>query len=143
MLRIYDTELIDRLNKRFNDSGSRYEHRNHFLTDLIETGLNRREYELSFKDKLLLNETETYKSIDAFAERFMEFERYVRTQFQVSGAADSLVKTILSNLYYLAQAQNIGIKLSGEMLKDGRYDELPKRFKQFEEIAGRVRIKDE
>jgi hypothetical protein len=143
MLRIYDTDLIERLNNRYAEIGSRYEHKNHFLTDLIEAGLNRKEQEISFKDKLWANEAETYKSIDAFAERFIEFEKYIRTQFQSIHASDFLFKAMMSNLYFLSEAHNTGLKLPAESVWNGTYDELPERFQKLKETAERVFIKDE
>ena len=79
MLRFYDTELIERLNKRYTESESRYEHKNHFLTDLIEAGLNLREYENALHDKLFEGDTAMNKSIDGLADRLTSFEKYVRT----------------------------------------------------------------
>jgi len=143
MLRFYDADLIERLNKRFNESGSRYEHRNHFLTDLIEAGLDRREYENSLQKEFLKNDAAMYHSIDAFAERFVNFEKYARAQFQSIGAANYLVKMMMSNIYFIAEAQNAGLRLSHTLLKDGKYDELPERFKQHKEISERMYVRDE
>jgi hypothetical protein len=143
MLRFYDTELIGRLNRLFNESGNRYENRNHFLTDLIETGLTRREHEISFRDKLWVNEAETHKSIDAFAERFMEFEKYVRTQFQSIGASDFMIKAILTETRNLTEAVCLRKTVSPDSIKSGAFEHLPERFKKLKETAERIFVKDE
>lgn len=143
MLRFYDTDLIDRLNKRFSESGSRYENRNHFLTDLIEAGLNRRDQEISFKDKLVANETETYKSINAFAEMFLQFAEYVRTQFQAIGASDYTIKEILTATYNLSEAAALRKIVLPDSISKGAYDYMPERFKKSQETARRIYVKDE
>jgi hypothetical protein len=143
MLRIYDTDLIERLNNRYAESGNRYEHKNHFLTDLIEAGLNRREYENALRDKLLENDAAMYKSADGLAARLTEFEKYTRTQFQSIHASDFLIKAMMSNLYFLSEAHNTGLKLPAESVRNGTYDELPERFQKLKETAERVFIKDE
>ena len=143
MLRLYDTDLIARLNKHLNESGGNHENRNHFLTILIEAGLNRREREISFKDKLLSKETELYKSMDAFSERMAEFEKYIRTQFQAIGASDYIIRILISNIYYLSMANQSGIKITWDKLDDGRYDIPPERFKALEKTAKEVYIKNE
>jgi len=141
MLRLYDTDLIERLNKRFNESGSRYEHRNHFLTDLIEAGLNRREYENSLQTELLKNDAAMYQSIDAFAEKFVEFEKYARTQFQSLRASDYVFGIMMNNAYRILEMLNSGLKLSYKLLEEGKYDELPERFKIHKKNAEGVFIK--
>ena len=143
MLRFYDSDLVERLNKRFNESGSRYEHRNHFLTDLIKAGLNRREYENSLRDELLKNDAAMYQSIDAFAERFIEFEKYVRTQFQTISAANYVMRALLSNVYSISESLNSGFKLSSELIRNGKYDKAPERFEKMKINADGVYVKDE
>jgi hypothetical protein len=142
-LRIYDSALIDRLNKRFNDSGNRYEHRNHFLTDLIETGLNRKQHEISFKNNLLANETETYKSIYALAERHEEFEKYIRTQFQTLRFSDYLLTAILTATYNITEAAALRKIVSQNAINGGCYDDLPERFQKLKTTVERVFVKDE
>ena len=141
MLRFYDTDLIGRLNKCFNESGNRYEHRNHFLTDLIEAGLNRREYENSLQKEFLKNDAAMYQSIDAFAEKFEEFEKYARTQFQSLRASDFLLGIMMSNVYQILEMLNSGLRLSHKLLEEGKYDELPERFKLLKKNAEGVFIK--
>ena len=136
-LRFYDTGLIEKLNKRFNDSENRYENRNHFLTDLIEAGLNRREYENSLRDNLLANDAAMCKSIDAFAERFEEFSKYIRTQFQSMQASDIVMKSMLSGTYNISEAAYLRKIISPEAIANGKYDVMPERFKRFEGIAKR------
>jgi hypothetical protein len=143
ILRIYDTELIERLNQYYTEIGSRYEHKNHFHTDIIEAGLNRREYENALRDQSLGNDAAMYKSVDALATRLTEFEKYTRTQFQSVLASDFRIKAMMSNVYFLSEAHNLGFKLSTELVHNGTYDELPERFKKLKETAERVFIKDE
>jgi hypothetical protein len=143
MLRIYDTEIIERLNQHYVASGSRYEHKNHFLTDLIEAGLNRKEYENVLWDKLLENGAAMYKSVDNLAARLTEFEKYTRTQFQSVHASDFLFKAMMSNLYFLSEAHNTTLKLPAELVRNETYDELPERFDKLKETAERIFIKDE
>jgi len=42
-LRLYDADLIEKLNRRYDEGGIRYDTKNAFLTDLIEAGLERKE----------------------------------------------------------------------------------------------------
>jgi hypothetical protein len=120
-LRIYDTGLIERLNAQFKENSSRYEHRNHFLTDLIEAGLSRRDYENNLKDDLLRNDMAVYKSVDELAEWLMEFGKYVRTQFQSIQAADFVFKTMLSSTYNMAEAAALRKTITSESVGKGAF----------------------
>jgi len=142
-LRFYDTDLVERLNKRLNESGSRYEHRNHFLTDLIEAGLDRRDYENSLQKELLKNDAAMFKSVDELAGVFMEFAKYARTQFQTIQASDMTMKWILGGIYNIAEASHLRKSLLQEHIDRGIYDGMPQRFMNFEERAERRFIKDE
>ena len=143
MLRLYDTDLIERLNRRYTESRSRYESKNHFFTDLIEGGLNRRKYENDLHGRALESDTAMCKSVDELSERLRELEKYVRTQFQSVGAANFLVSTLLSNIYFLSAASNNGIKISLSQLDNGTYNILPERFKKMKETTERIFVKDE
>ena len=143
MLRFTNTDLIERLNKRYNEDGSRYKDRNHFFTDLIEAGLDRREYENSLRDELLKNDAAMYKSVDELAGAFMEFAKYVRTQFQTIQASDMTIKWLLGGIYNIMEATHLRKNLLQEHLDRGIYDGMPHRFMEFEERAERRYIKDE
>ena len=142
-LRFYDTDLIARLNKRFNESENRHDHRNHFLTDLIEAGLNRREYENSLRDELLKNDAAMYQSIDALAERLLEFEKYIRTQFQLNQAAGIVNKMILCSAYNISEAMGLRKSISPDEVNSGVYDFMPERFKRIEGLTERNFVKND
>jgi hypothetical protein len=143
MLRLYDTELIERLNRRFNESENRYEHKNHFLTDLIEAGLNRREYENSLRDELIKNDAAMYRSVDELSLRLTALGEYIRTQFQSMSASNYVVTALLSNICFLSEATNFGMKLPRDNVLSGTYNELPERFQKLKTTAEQVYLKDE
>jgi hypothetical protein len=49
----------------------------------------------------------------------------------------------MSNIYFLSEAHNLGLKLPAELVRSGSYDDLPERFEKMKETADRVFIKDE
>jgi len=109
---------------------------------LIEAGLDRREYENSLRDELLKNDAAMYKSVDELAGYLIEFEKYVRTQFQTVGAAHYLIKAFLSNIYSFEEARNQGVRLPSESVGNGTYDDMPERFAKLKKTVDEVFIKN-
>jgi hypothetical protein len=46
-----------------------------------------------------------------------------------------------SNIYQILEMRNAGLRLSSKLLEDGKYDELPERFKILKKNAEAVMIK--
>ena len=143
MLRLYDAELLERLNRRYAESGNRYESKNHFLTDLIETGLNRREHESVLKEKFLESDIAASDSVEKLAEMITEFAKYNRTQFQSIQASNIVMRRMLSSTNNLAEAAVLRKIVPPESIKSGDYDEMSERFENFEKLAERNFIKNE
>jgi len=143
MLRLYDLELLGRLNRRYSESRNRYESKNHFLTDLIESGLNCREYESSLRDKILESDTTTNDRIEKLTELFTEFIKYTRTKFQSIQASGVVARRILGSTNNLVEVAVLRKIIPPEAIKSGSYDSMPERFEKFEELADRNFIKNE
>ena len=143
MLRLYDTELLERLNHMYNENGSRYESKNHFLTDLIEAGFIRREHEDTLRGSFSENAGAVSKSMDNLAEMFTEFIKYACTQFQSIQASSLVARRMLSSTNNLMEAAVLRRIVSPESIKNGSYDGIPERFEDFEKLAERNFVKDE
>ena len=127
-LRIYDTKLIDRLNRHYADSGTRYENKNHLLNELIETGLNRREYEDGLMDKLAATDANVGARLDWFGVRMENLERYVLTRFDEIYTTVMLNQKLLNALYYIAESEIAGLTVTEQDLEGGLCDFLPTRL---------------
>ena len=129
-LRIYDTKLIDRLNRHYADSGTRYENKNHLLCELIETGLNRREYEDGLMDKLTTADAGVDARLDWLGVRMENLERYVLTRFDEIYTTVMLNQKLLNALYFIAESEVMGLTVTEQDLDSGLCDYLPIRFSQ-------------
>ena len=75
--------------------------------------------------------------------RRTELGEYVRTQFQSIGALHYLFQAMLSDICFLSEATNLGVKLPREKVLNGTYHDLPERFQKLKETADRIFVKNE
>lgn len=127
-VRIYDTKLIERLNRHYADSGTRYGSKNNFLTELIEAGLNRREYENGLMDKLAATDAGVNKRLDWLSFRLEGLEKYALERFDEIAISAILNQKLLTALYYLAEAEITGEAVTEQDLESGIGDYLPTRL---------------
>lgn len=113
IVRIYDEELDEQIQKLFETNKNQYPSMNALLTELIETGLKS---PVSHSDNGEIEKL-LHEALDTLIQGF---ERQIKDH-------DILTK-LLSAVYALALAKNEEGYLSKSLVESGFYDELPERF---------------
>jgi hypothetical protein len=123
-LRLYDAELIDKLNRRFGEGDIRYDSRNAFLTDLIEAGLERKERQDELLKQRTANDEAVIERIDRLSDRIAELEKHIGIIY----ANVCVNQEMLNSIYAVAKATNKGECLTSKDLEHGVFDIMPTRF---------------
>lgn len=130
VVRIYDTELSEKLNREYADSGGTYDSKNHLINELIEAGLERKIDDKILYDKLRQSDGKVIQTLNSLSERIAKLEKF--TQFWMKYVSENVEANlrILSAVYALTEAANSREYIPAIDLESGLYDYPPDRFKR-------------
>ena len=128
VVRVYDTELLDKIKVEYTFSGGRYESKNHLITELIEAGLERKRDDRLLWDKLQESDGELINSVTALTERVTALEKLTRSWLQYVSDTINVNQRILGAVYALTEAANSQRHIPVLHLERGYYDYPPDRF---------------
>jgi hypothetical protein len=125
VVRVYDKELLDKINIEYTFSGGRYESKNHLIT---EAGLERIREDRMLWDKLTESDGAVKQSIAGLTERITELEKFTQFWMRYIGKNVEVNQRLLGAVYALSEAANNREYIPAIDLESGLYDYPPDRF---------------
>ena len=132
-LRIYEPELVVKLDLLMEKLQGLFKNKNEFLTALLKRG-----YE-SYTGTSVLNasalgagaeNSEAGESLKEILRLLKEVSEHLILQFKVMSIYHTLTHKLLSAVYRMELAQSGGEKVIPAKIEDGFYDDLPERFEK-------------
>lgn len=128
VVRVYDMELLDKINVEYTFSGGRYESKNHLINELIGAGLERIWDDRMLWDKLTESDGAVKESVIDLTERVAELEKFTHSWMKYVSENVEVNQRLLGAVYALVEASNSNMKISAVDLENGYYDYPPDRF---------------
>jgi hypothetical protein len=128
VVRVYDKELLDKINVEYTFSGGRYESKNHLITELIEAGLKRIRDDRMLWGKLQESDGALRQSIAGLTERITELEKCTQCWLKYVGKNVEVHQRLVGAVYALSEASNNREYIPAIDLESGLYDYPPDRF---------------